>query len=119
MGPKSTHFSFLVTPRSYSLLVTPRFWVIKKPVRRRHGARHGTLAGALSGALADAAPYDPPSCYARLSKASTTLSPMAEVPSTRSAGVDASAMSAVRQPASRTSSTAAATASAASSIWKL
>ncbi len=30
--------------------------------------RHGTLAGALSGALADAAPYDPPSCYARLSK---------------------------------------------------
>lgn len=49
----------------------------------------------------------------------TTASPMAAVPSTRSAGVDPSAMSRVRKPASSTAVTAARTSSAASPMSRL
>lgn len=49
----------------------------------------------------------------------TTASPMAAVPSTCSAGVDPSAMSRVRKPASSTAVTAARTSSAASPMSRL
>lgn len=49
----------------------------------------------------------------------TTASPMAAVPSTRSAGVDPSAMSRVRRPSSSTAVTAARTSSAASPMSRL
>ena len=56
-----------------------------------------------------------PTGYSR----ATTASPMAAVPSTRSAGVDPSAMSRVRRPSSSTAVTAARTSSAASPMSRL